>query len=152
VPVEAVNASGEVFLFVEPDLGYGIDLSEALISAARRQAEQEGAVVSWTMADMTRLPIGERSVDVVLCLWSAFYELLERDEQLDAIRETRRVLRPGGWALFEGRVFTEATAEQIATGARYGPGHRISGDLIEGMENHHYQHDRDRAYQEALKR
>ena len=48
-----------------------------------------------TLGDITRLPFGDGAFDVVLC--SHVLEHVPDDAQ--AMRELRRVLRPGGWAL-----------------------------------------------------
>ncbi len=119
----------------------GIDLSERLIEEARRRVADEQAAVHFRTASMQRMPFEDASFDVVLCLWSAFHELLQPVEQLAAIHEMHRVLRPDGWALIEGPRFVQATDEEIKSGKRYGDDHRIAIDLIQGHPNPHFQHD-----------
>jgi ubiquinone/menaquinone biosynthesis C-methylase UbiE len=119
----------------------GVDISEAMLTEARRRADAqhlELALLNESMCDLS-LPSGQ--VDVALCLWSAFYELLTEEEQLSAVLEIHRVLRPGGWALLEGPVYTNATPEEIATQKRRGVGNRLSVDVIEGLTNPHFRHD-----------
>ena len=55
----------------------GLDLSDALLRAARERAGQQGTSVRWVRGSMCRMPLLDSSFDVVLCLWSAFHELLE---------------------------------------------------------------------------
>jgi 2-polyprenyl-3-methyl-5-hydroxy-6-metoxy-1,4-benzoquinol methylase len=119
----------------------GIDIAPNLIEAARRAADAEGARINFTVGSMTRLPYAEGSFDAVICLWSAFYELLEEDEQRDAVSEMWRVLRPGGFALIEGPPNADLAEADIEGGARRGPEARIAWITVEGLLNPHYVHD-----------
>jgi SAM-dependent methyltransferase len=119
----------------------GIDLSPDLIGAARNRAQEAGVEIDFRIGSMTGLPYADASFDAVVCLWSSFHELLEEDEQTAVLRELRRVLAPGGFGLIEGFPFQHATAEEIATGTRRGPGHRIAWIHVEGILNPHYCHD-----------
>ena len=93
-----------------------LDLCDILLQQGRRDSRASLLPVAWVRATMTSLPIADQSFDVVLCLWTAFFELLERQEQVSALSEAFRVLRAGGWALFEGPVYQEPTPTQIASG------------------------------------
>jgi SAM-dependent methyltransferase len=119
----------------------GLDLSETLLNDARDRADRQHAPIQWVQDSMCRMPVGDRSFDIVLCLWSAFHELLEEEEQLMAIREFHRVLRPGGWCLIEGGTYRQATDEEIASGQRSGPEGRVSLDIVAGQPNPHFCHD-----------
>jgi len=107
----------------------GVDLSPNLLDAARAAAAAEDLAIGFTLGSITQLPFPAASFDAVLCLWSAFHELLEEDEQVQAVREFRRVLRAGGFALVEGPISEEA------------PEDRISWDEVEGILNPHFRHD-----------
>ena len=127
------------------EAGYDVtrlDHSDALLMAARERADAANVEVRWIRESMCRMPLPDDSFDVVICLWSAFNELLEEEEQIAAVKEMHRVLRPGGWALIEGPVFTPATTAEIASGKRNGPENRISMDVVAGLPNPHYCHDR----------
>ena len=51
----------------------------------------------------------ERDVfDAVICMWLTFNELLSEPEQIRALQELARVVRPGGWALIDGPPYLEA--------------------------------------------
>jgi 2-polyprenyl-3-methyl-5-hydroxy-6-metoxy-1,4-benzoquinol methylase len=104
-----------------------IDLSPELIQAARGAAAKQGVRVDFKIGSMTRLPYAVTAFDAVLCLWSAFHELLEREEQSTALAEMWRVLAPGGLGLMEGPRHDE-------------PG-RITQDIVEGLPNAHFRHD-----------
>ena len=119
----------------------GLDLSPNLIQAARRAADDEGLRVEFTVGSMTALPYPRAAFDAVICLWSAFHELLEEEEQIQAISGMWRVLRPGGLALIEGPLYEAPGEEEIRSGARRGPDHRIAWTLVEGILNPHYVHD-----------
>ncbi|MGA3031085.1 MAG: methyltransferase domain-containing protein [Candidatus Limnocylindrales bacterium] len=119
----------------------GLDLSPAMIEAARENAAAAGLSIPFEVGSMTDLPYEEASFDVVLCLWSAFHELLEVDAQTAAIREMSRVLADGGFGLIEGPPYTAPTAEEIASGYRRGHENRVRWDMVEGGPNPHYLHD-----------
>jgi SAM-dependent methyltransferase len=119
----------------------GIDLSPGMIEAARAAADAEGLAVGLMVASMTHLPYAAESFDAVICLWSAFNELLEEDEQMHAVAEMWRVLDRGGFALIEGRPYEEPSRAEIESGTRRGPEHRVEWSLVEGILNPHYRHD-----------
>ena len=119
----------------------GLDLSNVLLAKAKKTAADAGAQVEFLHESMCKMSLPSGSFDVVFSLWSAFYELLTEADQLKAILEMYRVLRPGGWALIEGSVYIEATDEEINSGKRYGPDGRISADVINGLKNPHFHHD-----------
>jgi ubiquinone/menaquinone biosynthesis C-methylase UbiE len=119
----------------------GLDHSDVMLRVARERTEAANVAVRWIRESMCRMPLPDGSFDVVLCLWSAFHELLEEEEQIAALKEMHRVLRPGGWALIEGPIFTPATAAEIALGKRYGRENRLSLVVIAGLPNPHYCHD-----------
>jgi len=119
----------------------GLDLSENLIEAARGAADAEELRIGLTVGSMTSLPYRTESFDTVICLWSAFHELLEEHEQRRAVSEMWRVLRPGGFGLIEGPLYQEASQADIESGKRRGPEHRIASELVEGIWRPHYAHD-----------
>ena len=119
----------------------GLDLSETLLQEGRRDSQERALPVGWVRATMTSLPIADGCFDVVLCLWTAFFELLERQEQVSALAEVVRVLCPGGWALLEGPVFQEPTESELSSGQRFGPRNRLLRFEVDGAENRLFCHD-----------
>jgi ubiquinone/menaquinone biosynthesis C-methylase UbiE len=119
----------------------GLDLSSTMLAAARVSAVQLAADVAWFEGSMCQMPLESGAFDASICLWSAFYELLNHEEQLAALEEMHRILRPGGWALVEGPVYTDATPEEPDAGARLKTGGRLSAYTIEGLLNMHFRHD-----------
>lgn len=89
----------------------GIDVSPIMLAEAQRRAAATNVNIEWHLGDLCLLPYPDRSFDVVLCMWLTFNELLHEGDQLDALREMRRVLRPGGWALLDGPPFMEDVGE-----------------------------------------
>jgi ubiquinone/menaquinone biosynthesis C-methylase UbiE len=104
----------------------GVDVSPVLIEAARHATDAEGLEVGLVVGSMTALPYPDESFDAAVCLWSAFHELREDEEQVRAIREMWRVLRPGGLVLIEGPLYAEPTREEIEKGERRGRGYRVA--------------------------
>jgi SAM-dependent methyltransferase len=90
---------------------------------------------------MTSIPLVAGSFDVVLCLWTALSELVDPLEQISTLSEALRVLRPGGWALFEAPPYREPTPDEIASGHRCGPGKRLLRFRVADAENWLYCHD-----------
>jgi ubiquinone/menaquinone biosynthesis C-methylase UbiE len=80
----AVGASGEVL---------GVDLSGGMVDAAReRGLQREVSNAAFVRMDAEALALPDASFDVVLCALGLMY--VPEPEQ--ALREMRRVLRPGG--------------------------------------------------------
>jgi ubiquinone/menaquinone biosynthesis C-methylase UbiE len=71
----------------------GVDLSGGMVGAARQRAAQHGVPnAAFVRMDAEALTLPEASVDVALCALGLMY--MPDPEQ--ALREMRRVLRPGG--------------------------------------------------------
>jgi SAM-dependent methyltransferase len=69
------------------------DFSPQMVDAARRRAAELGASnAEFRTMDAERMDLADESVDGVVCRWG--YMLMA--DPLAALRETRRVLRPGG--------------------------------------------------------
>ena len=80
----AVGPAGDVL---------GVDLSGGMVDAARQRAQQRGVSnAAFVRMDAERLALPDASFDVVLCALGLMY--MPEPEQ--ALREMRRVLRPGG--------------------------------------------------------
>jgi len=79
----------------------GIDLSEAMLEAARRK--DKAGSVRWRTADITRfdLPGGEDPFDVVVCVTDTLNHLETLDEWEAAFRRFAACLRPGGRLFFD---------------------------------------------------
>ena len=76
-----------------PDLRLtGIDLSADMVAAAQRNLDMFGERASARVGDVTDLPFGDDSFDVVVTTYSMHHW----DRPADAVPELARVLRPGG--------------------------------------------------------
>lgn len=62
-------------------------------------------------ADMRTLPIATASIDLVLNLWNSFGYFARQADEIAALAEFRRVLRPGGMALLQSDLDARAVAE-----------------------------------------
>jgi SAM-dependent methyltransferase len=71
------------------------DLSPAMLVYAEEQVGQSGRV-RWQQADATALPFPDAAFDAVACQFGVMFF----PDKLAAMREVRRVLRPGGSFLF----------------------------------------------------
>jgi len=97
---------------------WGADLSEALLADARRF----GPVAR---ADMRRLPFLASAFDGILNMFTSFgyFECPEDDER--ALGEIARVLRPGGWFLFDYLNAENVLSRLIPRGERTAAGERF---------------------------
>ena len=71
------------------------DLNDAMIDYARTKFAPETSV-EWKQADATELPFADRSFDAAICQFG----LMFFPDKEKAVRETYRVLKPGGTFLF----------------------------------------------------
>lgn len=120
----------------------GIDLDPHLVRAARRGARAAGVRLRLDVGSMLALPYPAASFDRVLCLWSSFQHLLTVRDQVRALDEMARVLRPGGLALIETVDGGQpAVARRLAREGR-GRGRRIASWRLAGGTITVFIHDR----------
>ena len=100
----------------------GADRSEVLLAEARRRAG-EGEWPHWVQADYRELPFADGSFDCVANLFSSLGYWGE-DGDRRALREFRRVLRPGGTLVIETmhrdrlmHIYTPTSWEELPDGA-----------------------------------
>ena len=82
-----------------------------------------GVPLPLVTGNVTRLPFGDASFDAVICLWSAYYEVLDPAEQVRTFAEMWRVLDDDGLAVIEGPLPPAPGAES--------PADRINGGLVD---------------------
>lgn len=75
---------------------YGVDRSPELLAMARRNAAKTAFRVDLLCESAEALPCASSSIDTVVTTWS----LCSIPEPMKALREMRRVLKPGGRLLF----------------------------------------------------
>jgi len=95
--LDACCGTGDFCLALQKAYGgalelHGADLSEAMLSSARRRAPG----VSFVRAEAKELPFPDGAFDLVTISFATRNLNLGRDKMLAALREFRRVLRPGG--------------------------------------------------------
>jgi ubiquinone/menaquinone biosynthesis C-methylase UbiE len=89
-------------------VGYGLDISEASVSYARRLASHKGvgARAFFQQGDITHLPLADSSVDLVIA--SEVIEHLPNPSE--AFSEIARVLAPGGYVVLTVPVESQSPA------------------------------------------
>ncbi|MDD5289060.1 MAG: class I SAM-dependent methyltransferase, partial [Dehalococcoidales bacterium] len=75
---------------------YGLDFSDGMLKLACKYAEKFTFKVNLTIADVCALPYDNETFDYVIAV--ATYHHLKREQQLTALSELGRVLKPGGTA------------------------------------------------------
>ena len=97
--LDAATGTGVVALAAAKAAGpggrvVGVDLSEEMLARARQKAGDAGmGWVEFITGDATRLDFADGSFDFVFCSSALFF----MPDMLAAVKEWRRVLRPGGW-------------------------------------------------------
>lgn len=119
----------------------GIDLNKGYIRQIRKQLTTDEEKARFSVADMCDLPFEADTFDVVLCLWSVFDELLERQYQVKALQEMHRVLRKGGFAFIEGHLYEEPTTKQKRKGYVGGQDGRVVRHDVAGGQYYIFNHD-----------
>lgn len=103
-----------------PEAGYqawGADLSPTLLERAGRELAAVEAPVRLAAADMRLLPFRPGSFDAVVNVFTSLGLFLEDEEDLRALAEMRRVLRPGGRLLLESMHRDDVVAQYAARDA-----------------------------------
>ncbi|HKJ92933.1 MAG TPA: class I SAM-dependent methyltransferase [Longimicrobiales bacterium] len=80
---------------------FGADLSPVFLARARQGSRAHGLTPRYAAADMRALPFRDASFDAVVNLDSSLGLFLADAEDVRALAEARRVLRPGGRFLLE---------------------------------------------------
>lgn len=75
---------------------HGLDFSAEMIKLARKYAEKYGFSAHLVIADVSRLPYQSESFEWAISV--ATYHHLKKEPRIEAFRELRRVLKPGGAA------------------------------------------------------
>jgi len=76
---------------------YGIDLSIEMLKLAQKYARKFNFTVNLAQADARSLPYPDETFDRAIAV-ATYHHIKGRGEQLKALRELRRVLKPGGEA------------------------------------------------------
>ncbi len=87
-------------------MGYrveGIDITPVFIEKAKEEAKKRNLNIEFRVGDMKSLPYEDSSFDSVICMWNAFSELAQEQEQVCTILEIYRVLKKDGLAIVEVR-------------------------------------------------
>jgi tRNA (uracil-5-)-methyltransferase TRM9 len=74
---------------------WGLDSSSAMISLASKYSAKYKFTASLLVADAVRLPFRDNSFDWIVSV-AAYHHILDKPARLQAFRELRRVLKPGG--------------------------------------------------------
>jgi ubiquinone/menaquinone biosynthesis C-methylase UbiE len=135
-------ARGSRILEVAPGPGYlsvalaktgdyevtGLDISETFVEIARRHAAEQGVKTDFRHGNASAMPFDDDTFDFVVCC-AAFKNF---SDPVGALREMRRVLRPGGTALILDlrRDLSRAAVDAEVAGLELGPVSRLFTRLV----------------------
>lgn len=120
----------------------GIDISRVLIQNARRRKKREEVSARFDIGNMVKLPYNNDSFDKIVSLWNTFNELLTKKEQIKALDEIFRVLRPGGMAFIVVRNGEQKEVRRELKERGLGSDGRLLRSELMGIESISYIHDR----------
>lgn len=75
---------------------YGVDFSAEMLKFAEKYSQKFGFAVELTLADVRQLPYPDETFDWAISV--ATYHHIKGEDQLEALSELKRVLKPGGEA------------------------------------------------------
>ena len=141
-----VGGAAGVYAFPLTQQGYRVHLIDPVAShleLARSHASASRVeLASITMGDARDLDVGDSAADVILLL-GPLYQLVERSDRLQALREAGRILKPGGVlfaaaisrfasfidglarGFFCDPVFRQIVADDLASGQHRNPGNHL---------------------------
>ena len=125
--------------------GYRVVLIDAVplhVAQARDAAARAGQTIDARVGDARRLEEADGSADAVLLL-GPLYHLTERTARLQALREARRVLRPGGLVVAAGVSRFASLLSGLFDGFLADPAFReiVEQDLRDGQHRNPTSHD-----------
>jgi SAM-dependent methyltransferase/predicted ester cyclase len=104
----------------------GIELSPEMAALGRTRAEDLGREFEMVVGDATALPFADESFDTVVCT----YGLCTIPDDAAAIREAKRVLRPGGRILLAEHVRSPNPVVRTIQRVLEPFAHRLGGDHL----------------------
>lgn len=78
----------------------GLDYSPTLLSEAEKIKHKKGYEINFIEGDAMNLPFGDESFDQALFSFNGLMQIPQRKNRLKALKETLRVLKPGGYFIF----------------------------------------------------
>jgi ubiquinone/menaquinone biosynthesis C-methylase UbiE len=121
---------------------WGVDLSLNLIRYAQNAARASGVTDRFEVGSMLSLPYGDQAFDKILCMWGVFSHLLNREDQMQALNEMHRVLRPGGLSFVEFGNGESKHYQKLRESRAFGPDERVFIRQDGEIPNTLYIHDR----------
>jgi ubiquinone/menaquinone biosynthesis C-methylase UbiE len=90
----------------------GIDFSENLLAMAQKRFPN----ISVQVGDMRNIPCADSTFDVVFCL-AAFHHLSSDIDRMTALKEIKRVLKPGGtFVMTNWNIYSDWAKEKLKSG------------------------------------
>lgn len=120
----------------------GVDVSPMMIRWAKEAARKQATQVRFLQGSMLALPLKSKTIDRVFCLWSSFNHMLTKKDQLKAVNEMHRVLRPGGTAFIDMPDGEIKRTVRALEAHGHGSQRRVLSPVVRKERTHIYIHDR----------
>jgi len=86
------------------EMGYknivGLDLSEYMLTAARKISKKKGYNIKFIQGDVKELDFKDNSLDYALFSFNGIMQIPKKVNRIKALKEIRRVLKPNGIFIF----------------------------------------------------
>lgn len=79
----------------------GLDITPSFIKKAQKDSKESNLKINYKIGNILKLPYKNNSFNIVLCLWSAFNEIIKENQQIISINEILRVLKKNGQAIID---------------------------------------------------
>lgn len=95
---------------------YGVDISKNLLEKAKRKARASNVKVDFRCGSFLKIPFGDGYFEGMIVIWSSFCHLLNRKDQVKALKEIRRVLEKDGIAIIDLPYYRRITGITVFEG------------------------------------
>jgi ubiquinone/menaquinone biosynthesis C-methylase UbiE len=95
---------------------YGVDISKNLIQKAKEKAKKEKLKIEFKYGTFLKIPYKKEEFEAVIIIWTAFCHLLNKKDQINALKEIKRVSKNEGIIIIDVPYYTKKNKVKIFKG------------------------------------